>query len=602
MEKIIAKTLEDLKKFNWEVDVLSYDWETTSLDYTEMQPVGISFCNGEQAIYIDLEDFDKFKQFLRSVFCFNRLYIAHNQPFDLKCNRKFLRNRPKKIFCTMTAAHLLNENIPKNLKYLAEKVLKVPKSEISSWEEAKEFGIHSPQFYKYGMNDAIWAYQLWEIESKKLIEKDLEKLYSIEMPFQFVLVNLEVNGIQIDEELLEEYIKKAKKLQHQFLEKMCNLLDVRMIEQRNLFGDEIEYITPVNFDSGKQIAEILINKFHINLPMTEKGNYITDVNTLTPFRDKCKFVKYILLYRQVSKLLNTYLLNIKAGIVDGRLRANFNNCIAVTGRLSSSNPNLQNIPHPNEDIDINIRKLFIAPKGKKLIVVDYSGQEWRGAAHISQDENMIEALRNDKDPHLTTADRIFGLSIPEKCLYKSHSKYKEYKEKFAEERFKGKNSFNFPIIYGATEFRLAKELGVTVNKAKEYLDLFFKLYPRLKYAIINCHNFLRSHRFVRTELGRYRRLYDLDNPKSFRQAFNHLIQGLFADILRIAANNIMRERKPEWDLKLVLTVHDELVYEVNEKYAREVKGFIRYEAENAYKLSVELPVDIKVTDRYGDVK
>jgi len=507
----------------------------------------------------------------------------------------------------MCAIHLLNENSKYGLKDCAVRVLKVPKSKIKTYDEVKDLDRTDPRFYDYAFNDAIWTYQLWEKTSLGLIKNDLEDLfYNIEMPFQFVLRDMEINGICLDIEQIEKFRIELTKIIDDSQTSMLKELNINWYVQSNFLEND-EKISPINFNSTKQLAEILRNRFSCELPVTKKGNYQVDTSVIEKYKDTVKFIQYLDKYRQACKLKSTYIDKFIPDS-DGRYRGSFNNCGTVTGRLSS---NLQQLPKEiANDLGINIRNCFIAAPGKDLIVADYSGQELRGLAHNSQDKVMLKAFAEDMDLHLTTANSCFKLGIPIKDLYEKSENYKKVKEKFKVERDKGKNKINFPIAYGSTEYGIAKNLNVTVEKAKEYLDLFFETYPGVKSAIIKCFNFLRKKGYVRTELGRYRRLravYSSDkfeSSKAKRQAFNHLIQGLFADVLRIASANCLKlaEKNPEWDLKILLLVHDEIVFECNSKYTEKAKLAIKDVLENAYKLSVPLPVEIESGKTYGEIK
>jgi len=614
MKKIVVKNLDEFQRFltKTNFDIFSLDTETTSLDYDIMQLEGISLCDGNLAAYIDfttLKKFDKLeiKKSLSNLLIQADLVIMHNAPFDLKVLYKEKIGITKNIYCTMTAIHLLNENSKYGLKDCAVRVLKVPKSEIKKYDEVKDLDRSSSEFYEYAFNDAIWTYQLWEKTSLGLIKNDLEDLfYDIEMPFQFVLRDMEINGIYLDTEQIKKFDIELTKIIDDSQTFMLKELNINWYIQSNFLDDD-EKISPVNFNSTKQLAEILRNRFNCELPTTKKENYQIDTSVIQKYKDTVKFVQYLDIYRQACKLKSTYIKKFISDS-DNRFRGSFNNCGTVTGRISS---NLQQLPKEmSNDLGIKIRNCFIAASGKDLIVADYSGQELRGLAHVSQDKVMMEAFLEDIDLHLTTANTCFKLDIPKEKLYRTHPDYAKVCEKFKTERYDAKNKINFPIAYGTTEYGMSKSLNVTVEKAKEYLDLFFETYPGVKPAITECSNLLRKKGCVRTELGRYRHLKAVyssnkyESGKAKRQAFNHRIQGLFADVLRIASANCLElaDENPDWDLRILLLVHDEIVFECNSKYTEEIKLAIKEILENAYKLSIPLPVDINSGKIYGEIK
>lgn len=250
----------------------------------------------------------------------------------------------------------------------------------------------------------------------------------------------------------------------------------------------------------------------------------------------------------------------------------------------------------------NFRNLFIAPEGKKLIKADFDNQELRVCAHVCQDGAMIRALKMDKDLHLTTANEAFHLDIPEPELYKGHILYSDHRYfKFVEERYLGKNGINFPILYGSTPWGVAARLGKDEEEVKQWFYSFFKLYPQVQKKINETRFRVQNHQPIISMFGRRRRLNYTGN-RAFRQAFNFLIQGACADILRIAANNVRSWILNYTSVELlpVLTVHDEMVYETDEEYAEWAAKEIKNIMEESVKISVPLKVSVKIVDRYGE--
>ncbi len=613
MEKIIIKSLNDFDSIRNKLgDIVSLDTETTSLDYNELEITGISLCDGKIAVYIDFLSMDKgniacVKEDLGAILRLEQLVICHNIPFDLKVLFKEGISCTEDIYCTMTAIHLLNENNSYGLKDCAERVLKVPEEQIKSYKEVEEFGHSDVRFYDYAMNDAIWTYQLWEKTASALIKYDLEELfYEIEMPFQFVLRDLEINGIYLDKKQVEEYNTQLSEVIFDSQTKMLECLNIKWLIQGNFLEDD-EFVSPINFNSTKQLAKILMKRFDCELPTTDKGNYQVDDTVIQKYKDSIPFIYQLERLRQANKLKGTYIKKFSECKED-RYIGSFNNCGTVTGRISS---NFQQFPKEiSNDLGINLRNCIVAPPGKNLIVSDYSGQELRGLAHVAQDEVMIDAFNKNKDLHLTTANGCFELGIPEEELYEAHENYKKVRKEFDKDRYNAKNKINFPIAYGTTEYGIANSLGVSTKKAKEFLDKFFETYPGVEAAIKSCGNLLREQGFVQTEIGRIRRLNSIYSSNKFnsgkakRQAFNFLIQGLFADVLRIATARCLKlcYEKPDWGLKLILLVHDEIVFEVNEEYDVLAEIAIQEIMEEAYELSVALPVEISCGKIYGEIK
>ena len=503
-----------------------------------------------------------------------------------------------KIFCSQVAAHLLNENEPCGLKSLAVRVLKVDPKDILKYKEASNGGHSTKKFYNYAINDAIWTWQLYEIEKPLLESQGLHHLfYDIEMPFTNVLVDLFINGVKINQEKLVQFEKFLTKERVKYAELAYNSINKKTLVETDLFGGEIK-TAPMNLNSPVQVAKT-ITDLGIKLPKNEKDNCMTGVEVLEPIKDKADFIKYLLKYRKAEKQLNTFC-HPYFGLIDadGRIRTSFNDCVAVTGRLSSSHPNLQNIPRESSEEDlVNVRELFIAKKGYKLIIADYSAEELRQLANVSNDPVLIDAFNTNKDLHLVSANGCLGLGIPPEKMVQTHPEFKAIKEKYDAERHIGKNGINFPIIYGSTAVGVAKGNKVTEKVAQGWIDGFFKMYPGVQKALLKCKREVYRNHYVTNHFGRRRRFYEVTN-KAIRQAFNHWIQGSCADILRIVMVQLRQLYidNPIWDAKMVLTVHDSIDIEVKEEFAQECLEKTRQVMENAIVLQVPFLVDISIGD------
>ena len=584
--------------------VYGFDTETTSLKYSELECIGFSLFDGRNACYVDLlkASFSEsskirtlFAKFLPSI----RLLVMHNAPFDLKVLHKdFDVKRNFAIFCTLTAAHLLNENQKrKDLKHLAKKILKVPDDEILLWDKASEAGYHSETFYRYAMNDAIYTYKLYQIQAPLLEIQGLEHLfYDIEMPFQFVLRDMEIHGMGFDQAKCQQMLTSVGKIITDCKLKMAEILGLKPTCGVNLFGEDV-YEFPVNFNSNQQLIELIESKLGIEIDeYTDNGNKSLGKATISKFLNKHEFFQVLDKFRRARKLYESFLVPLPGFVdTDGRIRPNFHNTVTVTGRLSCSEPNLEQLPRENDIC--NIRELFIASPGHKLVVADYSGQELRVLAEVTQDERLLRAFREDMDLHLMTANAIFNLGIPDEKLKASHPEYPELKAKFKKERHIGKNGVNFPIIYGSTAKGVSYNIGVSEAKAQEYIDKFFALYPGVKAKINKTKRFLNIHGYVVNLSGRRRRFYGI-TEKAYRQAFNFLIQGFSADMVKAAAARIRLDE----NIKIVNLVHDEIVCEVPEHYVAAAQRYITDCMKTAVKMSIPLEVEIGIGDNYGEAK
>jgi DNA polymerase-1 len=590
---------------------LSLDTETDGLHYN-CKLKGISLCTGTDSVYINLNDnpdLDLILAELLNVICGRvGLLIMHNAPFDLRVLKSVCIDYIGEIFDTAVAAHLLNENASCGLKKLAARVLKIPQTEIFEYKDAIKFGLDSERFKNYAINDAIWTWQLYEIEKPLLTKQGLDKLfYQIEMPFQRVLLDMYENGILIDTKKLEDFedIVTAKMQQYQVM--AIESAGLKMREDKDLFGFVV-VSSPMNLNSDEQVAKIIEGKFKIKLSRTKpsktypNGQPSTASDALEPHKDKCKFIEYLLKFRKADKLLNTFISPMWRHVCkDGRIRTSFNDTVARTGRLSSSEPNLQNIPRElsKEDL-VNIRELFVAKDGYTFVIADYESQELRQLANLTGDKNLIGAFNENKDLHLFTANRCLGLEIPEGDLIKMSELYADTKKRYKEERHIGKNGINFPIVYGSTAYGIAKNNKVSKETAQSWLDGFFKTYPNVKESIKKCRQELFRSHYVKNYFGRRRRFGEIDDG-AIRQGFNHLIQSFCADLLRLtlAALRQLYLENPQWDAKLVLTVHDDCISEVKKEFAQEVLEAKKKVMESVINLAVPFLVDIKICESYA---
>jgi DNA polymerase-1 len=557
----------NLKDFDFEL--LALDTETTSLRYDTQELIGLSICDGGCAWFIEyplcLLILDEIKSKTSTIIC-------HNITFDMKVLHKYNYDFYNKQWIdTMVMAHLLDENREHGLKYLSKTLLD---REVITYEEAIK---DKTKFYEYAIDDAINTYDLSILFKPLLVEQNLVKLFRlIEMPFLKTLTKMELNGVLVDMNKVDETTKELKELITELQVDMLNELGEKYDLQYDLFGNMVVH-SPINFNSSLQLAKIITERLKLETTtLTKSGKPSMGKSTINSLKKEHKFVEFLSKFKAAQKLLNSFF-EPMIGYVDddGRIRPHYNDCGTVTGRLSCSEPNLQQLPKNNKELNIDTRSCFIVPQGKVMIACDYSQQELRIMAQLSKDEKLIKIINEGGDLHLINANNVFSLGIPEEKLYSGHPEYEEVKDAYKKERDNGK-IFSFGVSYGMGEHKLSRDFKVTIEEAKLFLDRFFQGFPGLKKVMEQTHGEAEKNLSVSTYTGRRRRFIrnqwgKLDD-KSLRQSFNFLIQSVGADLVRVACIKLDRlaEEHPEYDLKLIMTVHDEIVLECNEEYSEEV--------------------------------
>lgn len=421
-------------------------------------------------------------------------------------------------------------------------------------------------------------YKLYEILKDKIKNEDMQELYyDVEHPLITVLAYMEENGFKVDENILDELAIKFKKE-----------IEVVQNEIYTLADEEF------NINSPKQLGKILFEKLDLPVIKKTKTGYSTNADVLEKLKDKHPIIDKIIYYRQITKINSTYVEGMKALIdVDGAIHTTFNQTVTTTGRLSSTEPNLQNIPIRYE-MGREIRKIFVTEeKTDKLLSADYSQIELRVLAHISDDENMINAFKDHSDIHTKTASEVFNVPVDEvTSLMRSRAK-----------------AVNFGIVYGISDFSLAQDLKITRKEAAEYMRIYFERYPKIKEYLDNIIKDSKETGYVTTILNRKRFIPEIKSSNKIvkalgeRLAMNAPIQGSAADIIKIAMINVFNRLKKE-NLKstLILQVHDELILNVKEDEFDIVENIVKEEMENAYKLRVPLDVDINFGDTWYSTK
>jgi DNA polymerase-1 len=619
MERKILKTLEEVECFfkNFGKS-FSVDTETTSLKYTELEIEGISFCDGNKACYINLIDNhyqQDILQFLKTIFEGANTIVAHNIVYDMKVLHKYgISLEGKKIYDTMIADHLIDENRQHGLKYLAETLLG---KETTKYEEAEKAGHTSDIFYEYAINDAVWTWELCMMQQPIMKEQMLVWLFrEIEMPFQFVLLDMEINGVLVDVDKVEQIREDLKKAIDNFILEMHSELGEKCSIQVDL-DNNMKVVPTLDFNSTVVLQDILFNRLGLEVvETTKKGAKMTGKSTIQRYRKEVKFVELLEKYKIATKLLNSYfspdgqiLSNLEK---DGRVRASILDFGTVTGRLSMRSPALQTLPKPNDNFPVPSRSAFTAGPGRKMFTVDFSNQEGRVTAHLSGDKTYIRQLEEGWDAHLATANAAFNLGIPEEELSINHPNYKKHVKKHKTARTKAK-SINFALPYGGTEFAISKAMGCSKEEALDAINKYYGKYSGIKQAMDKAKEELNKTGYLTTMFGRKRHFIKYYNKytdredypdKAYRQAFNFLVQSASADMMRKALidTRTLFNEHPEWDAKILLTVHDEGVFSCKEEYLDEASDATKEVFEKCVKLIVRVISDVGKGDNYEESK
>ncbi len=574
LEELIKK-LESAKEF-------TFDTETSSLDPHEADIVGISFCTEKnKAFFVHApkeyaqakELLNKFKPALENP---QIKKIGQNLKYDLTILRYYGIKVQGQLFDTMIAHSLISPELKHNMDYLAETYLNYKTIHIDELigkkgaTQRNMAELPAMKIKDYAAEDADITHQLKEIFAPKIKDNELIKIFEeVEMPLVSVLTEMEYNGVIIDKKFLDDY-------KQQLIEKTIET-EKKIYE---LSGAQF------NIGSPKQLGDILFKKLKISdkPKLTKTKQFATDEAELLKYQDKHPIVDQILNYRSLSKLISTYvdalpkLINEKTG----RIHTSFNQTVTVTGRLSSNNPNLQNIPIRTSE-GREIRKAFIPSEGCIFIDADYSQVELRLMAHLSQDPNMLEAFQNGIDIHTQTAAKVFNVPLVEVK---------------PEMRYQAKTA-NFAMIYGSSAFGLSRNLNISASEAKTLIDNYFATYPKVKEFMDRQIKEARDTEIVTTLMGRKRVLKEINSRNSLirsnaeHNAINTPIQGSAADIIKMAMIKIQSRIQEEGlKTKMLLQVHDELLFEVPVDEKDKVTEMIKAEMEGAVSLSVPLEVDI----------
>ena len=561
-----------------------FDTETTGIDSLNAELVGMSFSFEKgKAFYVPFPEnreeaqqlLDKFKPFFENE---NIEKIGQNIKYDLKILSQYGVSIKGKLFDTMIAHYLINPDMRHNMDVLSETYLKYSPKSIEDLIGKKGKNQKSmrdvalEEIKEYAAEDADVTFQLKQNFSPILDKAETKKLFDeIEIPLIPVLAAMELEGINLDVPFLQ-------------------LMSVEMAKESAALEQKI-YATAgekFNLASPKQLGDILFDKLKIGgakQKKTKTGQYATGEEILSYLANDNPIVKDILEWRQMVKLQSTYIdaLPNQVDKKTGRVHTDYMQTVAATGRLSSNNPNLQNIPIRTERGRL-IRKAFIArDENYTLVSADYSQIELRIIAALSGEENMIKAFQNNEDIHRSTAAKVFNVPL----------------EEVTKEQRSNAKTVNFGIIYGVSAFGLSNQTNLSRKESAELIDAYYATYPKLKSYMQNQVDFARENGYVQTVLGRRRYLKDINSANQMvrsgaeRNAVNAPIQGSAADIIKIAMITIYNRLTSEnWKSKMLLQVHDELVFDVHYSELEKIQPMIKYEMENAFKLEVPLEVEI----------
>ncbi len=569
-------------------DFFCFDTETTGISPFKDTLVGISFCFVEgEAFFVYLpEERSKAIEYLSY---FKKYFedpqitkIGQNIKFDILFLKSYGINVDGPLFDTMIAHYLLQPELKHNMDYLAEVYLKyktITYEDLCGEKGKNQIPIRQvdrKRLCEYACEDVDVTLKLKQVFSPMIQENQLEFLfYNVEMPLIYVLSSMEWEGVRIDVEALHTISVDLTKKLTDIEDKVYELVGFQF-----------------NLSSPKQVGEVIFEKLQLDekARKTKTGQYSTSEEVLESLRGKHPVIDLILEYRGIKKLLSTYVDTLPTLInpSTGKIHTSFNQAVTATGRLSSSNPNLQNIP-VRDELGKEIRKAFIADKNYKFVSADYSQIELRLLAHLSQDETMVSAFNSSLDIHASTASKIFKVDLSEVT---------------SDMRRKAKTA-NFGIIYGISVFGLAERLSIPRSEAKVLIDDYYATYPTIQQYMNTITEFARNNGYVETIYHRKRFLPDINSRNATvrgfaeRNAINAPIQGTAADIIKIAMVKIYeRLKKESMRARMILQIHDELNFNCPIEEVEQLKKIITEEMESAITLSVPLTVDCGVGDNW----
>jgi len=583
---LLNSVLDKLDKLS----VVAFDTETTGLDYEKDSLVGFSFCfNEDEAYYVPFAHSylgvekqiseDEAKEAIRRIF--NSLVVGHNIKFDLHFVTRFLGVSELDIYSdSMVLAWLINPESALSLDKLSEKLLN---HKMVAFKDTVKKGetfasVELEDACKYAAEDAFITLKLYKLFLQKLELQDavhlIDESRDVEVPFIKTLLAMEREGIALDSEFLEQFLSEVKKT----LESLTKSI-------YELAGSEF------NINSTKQLGVVLFETLGLPVGKKTKTGYSTDEKVLSSLKDKHEIIPKLLEYREIYKLYSTYiepLLKLAREDERGRIHTSFVQTGTATGRLSSKNPNLQNIP-TRTPLGAKIRQAFVAGEGKKLIGIDYSQIELRLLAHFSQDPTLVDAFMHDKDIHLQTAIILFG-------------------EDEAKSKRNIAKTVNFGLLYGMGPKKLSDTLGITTKEAKAIIERYFESFPTVKNYFRSIVESSKERGYIETLLRR-RRYFDYENATPMfraayeRESVNSVFQGSASDLIKLSMNkihNVIKDEKLE--ALMLLQIHDELIFEVNAAKADEYGVKFREIMESIMKLNIPLKASMNIGDNWSELK
>lgn len=568
----------------------AFDFETTHIDPMRAEPVGVSFSFKDKEAW-----FVSFRGELKSKACLKELQplfedpkiekIGQNIKYEIMVLKNFGIELAGVWHDTMVASYCLNPSKPNHslddiaMEHLGVRITDIVELIGKGKDQITMDKVDLEKLYRYGCQDSDVTFRLAGILSKKLKEKDSYGVFEkIEMPLVKVLADMEYQGVAIDKKLLAELSKE--------MEAALKDLTRRIYREA---GQEF------NIQSPKQLAEILFDKLKLPMVKKTKTGASTDVGVLVELSELHPLPKELLKFRELSKLKSTYIdaLPLLASPVDGRVHTSLNQTVAATGRLSSSDPNLQNIPVRTEE-GRKIRRAFTASgRQNVLLSADYSQIELRVLAHVSGDKNLIQAFREGADIHRFTASQVFDVPM----------------DRVTPEQRSSAKTVNFGVLYGMGAFSLAKQLGIPNKEAAEFIKNYFDRYPRVKECLDGILEQARKKGFVTTVFGRRRYIPEIHSKdprlKSFaeRTATNAPLQGTAADLIKMAMVSIQAKiAAKKLDSRMVLQVHDELLFDGPKSELKELAPLVRRGMEGAAEFKVPLDVSVKAGPNWLDME
>jgi DNA polymerase-1 len=591
-----ATLLTDVKELNTILEslnadtVVAFDTETTGLDYEKDKLVGFSFClNEQEAYYVPFAHFylgvpeqiseDDIKSAIRKIF--NSKVVGHNIKFDLHFVTRFLEDDTLEAYAdSMILAWLINSESALSLDKLSDKLLGHTMVAFKDTVKKGETfaGVELEDACKYAAEDAFITAKLYNLFLEKLELQSathlIEESRDVEFPFINTLLKMEKEGIEVDGAFLEQFLGEVKET-----------LSTLTATIHKLAGSEF------NINSTKQLGVILFETLELPVGKKTKTGYSTDEKVLNGLKDKHEIIPKLLEYREVHKLSSTYLeplLKLSREDAKSRIHTSFVQTGTATGRLSSKNPNLQNIP-TRTPLGAKIRQAFVAGKGKKLIGIDYSQIELRLLAHYSQDSVLVDAFKNDKDIHLQTAIVLFG-------------------EEEASSKRSVAKTVNFGLLYGMGPKKLSDTLGITTKEAKEIIEKYFESFPTVRTYFRSIVDTSKEQGYVETLLKR-RRYFDYENATPMfraayeRESVNSVFQGSAADLIKLSMNkihNVILEEK--LNATMLLQIHDELIFEVDADESDALGARFREIMEGIMILNIPLKASLNIGDNWSELK